>query len=78
MAEEKDVLDRNVRPVLGRMRIDDISKADVRKLLNEMLVVQAAVRLPVDGGGDPVHLLRLLRGLAPPFFTMGGRERQRR
>jgi len=37
LAGEKDVLDRNVRPVLGRMRIDDISKADVRKLLNEML-----------------------------------------
>lgn len=37
LAGERAVLDRNVRPQLGRMRVDEITKADVRKVLNDML-----------------------------------------
>lgn len=34
---ERAVLARNVRPALGAMRIEDIAKSNVRKLLNDML-----------------------------------------
>lgn len=34
---ERKVLDRNVRPALGRLRVEEVTKAEIRKLLNDML-----------------------------------------
>ena len=54
--------------------------AGVRHLLRGDLDVlrQAAVRLPLDGGGDDVHLPRLLHGLAAPLLHDGRRRRRQR
>ena len=42
------------------------------------LLGQAAVRLPLDGGGDARHLRALLHGLAAPLLHHGRRRRRQR
>jgi integrase len=37
LKDERAVLDRNIRPVLGKLRLEDIDRRTIRKLLNDML-----------------------------------------
>ena len=54
--------------------------AGVRRVLRGDLHIlrQAAVRLPLDGGGDVVHLSDVVHRLAAPFLHHGRRRRRQR